>query len=102
MEKPSGSFTDKALSILEGAATLVLTANRLAAKLSKQRRTVTLPRHEAELVVKQLREAATMIDNFMLIIEQRELVKLDKIGNPAREKAASSRRCRRSSRRKAR
>jgi hypothetical protein len=81
MNKPTGSLTDKAFSILEGAAVLVFTATRLAAKIRRRSTTVMLTKAETNLVIKQLREAATMIDNFMVIIEAGELVKLDKIGN---------------------
>lgn len=83
--KPTGSITDKLFSILEGATTLTLTASKLAGKIDKKRSTVTLAKHEAVLMEKQLREAAIMIDNLLTIIEQRELPKLDRFGNDARQ-----------------
>jgi hypothetical protein len=82
--KPTGSITDKLFSLLQGATTLIVTANKITSKISKQRSTVLLAKHEAELVAKQLREAAIMIDSLLAIIEQREMPKLDKIGNPVR------------------
>lgn len=72
--KPTGSITDKLLFILEAAAILVVSANKLSAKISKRRSTVILARRDVQTAAKQLREAAIMIDNLLAIIEQREML----------------------------
>jgi hypothetical protein len=71
---PTGSITDKLLFILEAAATLIVSANKLSAKINKRRSTVTLAKQDVQSVAKQLREAAIMIDNLLAIIEQREML----------------------------
>lgn len=80
--KPTGSITDKTFEILSGAVTLIVVANKLKAKLDKKKLgDVALARHEAITIEKMLRQSAEMVENLMVVIEQRELPKLDKIGN---------------------
>jgi hypothetical protein len=78
---PTGSITDKVFYILEAATVLVVTANKLSAKIHKRSSTVALAKHEAKLVAKQLREAAIMIDNLLAIIEGREMMKVASDGS---------------------
>ncbi|MBV9979034.1 hypothetical protein [Bradyrhizobium sp.] len=85
---PTGSITDKAFYILEAATVLVVTANKISAKIRRRSSTVALAKHEAKLVEKQLREAAIMIDNLLAIIEQREMVNLN-LDDEARFRAPS-------------
>lgn len=87
--KPTGSITDRLFTILTGAGALILVSNKLEDKLSKAKGDIAMPRHEIEMLMKMLRRSASLIDDLMVIIEQRETPRIDKFGHAVRRPLTS-------------
>lgn len=68
-----GIVSDNALHVMEGAAGLVLFAQKIEARLLPKTTTISLPRNEAETIARLLQDAAVVIDNLLLVVEQRDL-----------------------------
>jgi hypothetical protein len=88
------SLTNKSLYILESVTVLVALAHKIETRMDRQERVLLLHK-EAHAVAGGLREAAGMIDNLLLIIEERELTLTDKncsSAHSSREKLRAPRR----------
>lgn len=77
----TSSLADKGLSILEGASVLLLSARTLAEKSATRGGVVSFTTQEVNSLVVQLHQGAVMIDNLFSLVEQREMPKLDSVGN---------------------
>jgi hypothetical protein len=97
--RPTSYLTDNSYTVLEGAAALVAVAQKIEVRIGAQQN-VVLPRALAERVVSMMQDAATIIDNLMMVIELRELALTSPVRSPCSRASGRSKKRRGKSRKK--